>query len=76
MCRCGYRGWRTARPTNGVYAATKWGINGLDHVAVVVALLGGERAEEHDAGVVDQNVGSAELACPACAVMTSPCWPG
>ena len=33
----------------------------LDHVPVVVALSGLERAEEHDAGVVDEHVRAAEL---------------
>ncbi|GAA1642141.1 hypothetical protein GCM10009806_08980 [Microbacterium flavum] len=33
----------------------------VDHVAVVVALRGREWAEEHDAGVVDQYVRSAEF---------------
>ena len=33
----------------------------LEHVPVVVALSGVERAEEHDAGVVDEHVRAAEL---------------
>ncbi len=33
----------------------------LDHAPVVLALLGGERAEQHDAGVVDQDVDPAQL---------------
>jgi hypothetical protein len=33
----------------------------LDHPAVVVALVGGERAEQHDAGVVDEHRRTAEL---------------
>ena len=37
----------------------------LDHLPVVGALVGGERAEEHDAGVVDQDVGAAELVLDA-----------
>ena len=37
----------------------------LDHLPVVVALVGVERAEQHDAGVVDQDVGAAELVLDA-----------
>ena len=37
----------------------------LDHLPVVVALIGVERAEQHDAGVVDQDVGGAELLADA-----------
>ena len=37
----------------------------LDHLAVVVALVGREGAEEHDAGVVDQDVRAAELVLDA-----------
>lgn len=33
----------------------------LDHGPVVRALLGGEWAQQHGAGVVDQNVGTTEL---------------
>jgi hypothetical protein len=33
----------------------------LDHPAVVVAPVGGERAEQHDAGVVDEHRRTAEL---------------
>ena len=33
---------------------------GLDHPAAVVALLGDERAEQHDAGVVHEDVGASE----------------
>src|SRR4051812_6902371 len=33
----------------------------LDHAPVVLALLGGEGAEQHDAGVVDQDVHAAQL---------------
>ena len=34
----------------------------LDHLPPVGALLAGEGAEQHHAGVVDENVGAAELA--------------
>ena len=37
----------------------------LDHLPVVVALVGVEGAEEHDAGVVDEDVGAAELVLDA-----------
>jgi hypothetical protein len=37
----------------------------LDHLALLRALLGGERPEQHDAGVVDQDVGAAELGLDA-----------
>ena len=33
----------------------------LDHAPVVLALLGSERPDQHDAGVVDQHVDAAEL---------------
>jgi hypothetical protein len=33
----------------------------LDHAPVVLALLRGERPEQHDAGVVDQDVDAAEF---------------
>src|SRR3954449_2031748 len=33
----------------------------LDHLAVVVALVGDERAEQHDTGVVHEDVGPAQL---------------
>ena len=33
----------------------------LDHAPVLLALLGGERAEQHHAGVVDEDVGAAEF---------------
>ena len=36
----------------------------LDHLPVVVALVAVERAEQHDAGVVDQDVGVAESRGP------------
>jgi hypothetical protein len=38
---------------------------GLDHPAVVVEELGGERSEQHQAGVVDQDVGAAEVVLDA-----------
>jgi hypothetical protein len=38
---------------------------GLDHPAVVVGELSGERAEQHHAGVVDQDVGAAEIVLDA-----------
>ena len=37
----------------------------LDHLPVVVALVGVEGTEQHDAGVVDQDVGAAELVLDA-----------
>src|SRR3954447_25418010 len=36
----------------------------LDHLPVVVALTAVERPEQHDAGVVDQDVGAAEFLAP------------
>jgi hypothetical protein len=33
----------------------------LDHLPVVLTLTGVERTEQHDAGVVDQDVSTAEL---------------
>ena len=37
----------------------------LDHLALVGALVGGERREQHHAGVVDEDVGAAELVSDA-----------
>ena len=37
----------------------------LDHLALLGALVGGERREQHHAGVVDQDVGAAELVLDA-----------
>ena len=37
----------------------------LDHLALLGTLLGGERGEQHHAGVVDQDVGAAELVLDA-----------
>jgi hypothetical protein len=33
----------------------------LNHASVVLALVGGERSEQHDAGIVDQHVAAAEF---------------
>jgi hypothetical protein len=43
----------------------------LDHVPVVLTLIGREWAKQHDAGVVDQDVGAAELDLDALAVIRS-----
>ena len=37
----------------------------LDHLVLLGALVGGERREQHDAGVVDQDVCAAELVLDA-----------
>ena len=37
----------------------------FDHLALLGALLGGERRQQHHAGVVDQDVGAAELVADA-----------